>query len=282
MLGQVEKKLKGFQHRMSFVVEEYRARRLSADYLFGTTDRQYKRIYHYHIKKTGGTSLNYMFCSLAYPSLSGDMQSSMAQSLYEMTCQKNRSIIGSKVFVSWNKKMIAEGKYFYAWSHFPAYQLHPPADTFTITCVRDPVKRVLSRYNELMYYREHNIQHPGMIPAEKWLGNNLSDFLDKVPRQELLSQLFMFSQDFSLEEAFERICNCSYFFPTEQFSRGVAEMSTLLGVDLQPIHVRKAQKKYPVTEAEFNRLQELLEPELILYDRLAAHYQKRGILKNIA
>ena len=144
------------------VVGDYKSWRAARNYLIGDT---HKRVYHYHIPKTGGTSLNYIFLALA-----GEQSSITYKRLLDSPSQ--RVIVDDKVYVGWNRWLIRRGNYFYAWSHRPKHKLTLPEHTFTVTCLRDPESRVLSHYSELLSYRQHNVHHPYMRQAGHWLGNS--------------------------------------------------------------------------------------------------------------
>ena len=99
----------------------------------------YKRIYFVHIRKTGGTSFNHMFLSL-----SGED----SKSLYSQLCRtrENRILSNGLIYVGWNTRHINKGNYFYGFSHTPLHKLDLPNETFTVSCFRDPVRRVVSHY----------------------------------------------------------------------------------------------------------------------------------------
>lgn len=234
----------------------------------------YKRIYHYHIRKTGGTSLNRMFLAL-----SGKPAEVQHTRLHKARKKRldgrryppnHRIVVAGKVFVGFNKPLFEQGHYFYGFSHIPAHQLKLPERTFTITCLRDPVSRILSHYNMLVYYRNDNMPNPALEEEGPWLGNSFGEFLSRIPRDHLHRQLYMFSSSYSVDEAFDNIVSCSHFFFTEDFSQGVKALSEKLGVSLQPVHARKAQHQATITPQDLERLRELLEPEIQLYERLRA------------
>lgn len=220
----------------------------------------YERIYHYHIRKTGGTSLNYMFLSLG-----GEPPEEVYRRLNADTTRP--VVSGGKAFCR-HETLIEQGQYFYAFSHTPAHRLRLPAGTFTLTCLRDPVERVLSYYRMLLYYQVNNIPHPCMKTESVYLGESFSDFLTRVPPSVLLNQLYMFSEQLDVEEAFGRITHCSHWMLLEDFDAGVRRLSEKLGIDLQPMHVRKSQCEVAVDERDRQRLTHLLEPEFRLLDRL--------------
>lgn len=254
--------------------EAWRCRALVKNYDFGAA--HYQRIYHYHIRKTGGTSLNQMF--LALSGRPGEvLYAQLGDRVYEETLQEQSIgsperalIVDDKVFVGWNKHLIERGHYFYAFSHLPAHSLKLPERTFTVTCLREPCARLVSLYNMLTYYDHNKFPHPGMVEQSRWLGQSFADFLARVPRRELLGQLYMFSPRLSINEAFDNILKCSHFFFSEDFSTGVNALSEKLGLSLQSIHVRKARHQAAITAQDMERLCSLLEPEILLYERLRA------------
>lgn len=274
VLGEIKYSL---SHPREFV-EALQCRTAVKNYCLG--DEGYKRIYHYHIRKTGGTSLNQMFLALSgqrgevlYETL-GDRvyEEKPVESLNNRPRSPNRPVVvNDKVFVGWNKRLIEQGYYFYAFSHLPAHELKLPDRTFTVTCLREPVSRMVSLYNMLTYYHDNKFPHPGMVEQSRWLGNSFSDFLLRVPRRELFGQLHMFSKTLSLDEALENIIKCSHYFFAEDFLMGVQQLSEKLNLPLQPIHVRKTSQRAPITPAEMERLRSIVEPEVKLYERLRAY-----------
>ena len=93
--------------------------------------------------------LNHIFLSLG---------KKPADYLYEKLSRStgHRIISGGKVFIGWDQNNIENGKYFYAFSHIPHHKLKLPDNTFTITCVREPVDRLLSHYKMLLHFKKNN------------------------------------------------------------------------------------------------------------------------------
>jgi hypothetical protein len=195
-----------------------------------------------------------------------------SKEIYGQVCKNHRTISTDKVFVGWNKQYIEQGNYYYAFSHIPKHKLHLPEKTFTITCIRDPIKRILSQYKMILYQTVHNIPHPGLKLKGKWLGNSFSDFLQKIPKEYLLNQLFMFSKNFDVNEAFDNIVGCSHFFFTEQFSSGISQLSKKLGIELKPLHTRKAGIDVDFNRGDIDRLRYMLKEEYVLFDKLKRVY----------
>ena len=223
--------------------------------LAGSYDLQgYRRVYLIHIRKTGGTSLNNMFLSL-----SGEDPKLLYSRLAEAPGHQLQS--NGLIYVGWNVRLINKGNYFYAFSHTPLHQLDLPQGTFTVSCFRDPVKRVLSHYNMLMDFRVNNINHPCMATEGKWLGEDLDDFLQRIPKQHLLNQLYMFSSDFDVNEAVSKVRQLSHYFFSEEFDTGVDDLNRKTGLALKSIHIRKANYQSQVSEQALLKLKEMLEDE---------------------
>lgn len=220
---------------------------------------KYSRVYLIHIRKTAGTSLNQMFLSLA----GGDPRGS-----YKMLAEdKNHRIdLNGLIFVGWNRFYIDSGQYFYAFSHIPVYNLSLPERTYTVTCFRDPVERVISHYKMLRCYEKNRIDHPCMKVEGKWLGEGFEDFLDNIPKEHLLNQLYMFDAGFNIDAAIERVSKVSNVIFIDEFDSGVGRINRDLGLELKPIHARKIQQQFDIPSSAINRLKRMVELESAFLD----------------
>ena len=184
------------------------------------------------------------------------------------------AVSNDKIYTGWNKDLIEQGHYYYAFSHIPTHMLQLPSKTFTITCFRDPIKRFISNYNEKMSYKINNIKHPSIKTRSNWFGNSFFEYMLNVPREFLLGQLYMFSKTYEINEAFDRIQNCSHYFFTEQFSAGLKQLSSKIGISLEAIHARKSSNNgFEISDKEKYILRDLLNPEYILLDKLKQSYE---------
>lgn len=222
---------------------------------------EYRRIYFYHVRKTGGTSLNHMFLSLG-----GEKGNTVYERLNRSLTR--RVVSGNKVFVGARRSLIEEGNYFYAYSHLPSHKVQLPKNTFTVTVLRDPVKRVVSHYRMLLTYKERNIYHPCMEVEGEWIEDGFEGFISRIPQQHLFRQIYMFSETLDVDEAFENIMSCSHYFFTSSFVRGVQVLSRKVGFDLEPVHIRTSSAAPAIEPPLLSRLRTRLEPEYQLYGRL--------------
>ncbi len=221
----------------------------------------YSRIYQIHIRKTGGTSLTHMIWAAE------------KEDTREITRKINRKWdrrikVNDKVFAGWNLRVINRGHYYYAFSHAPLHKLDLPDNTFTFTCLRDPVKRVISHYKMLKNFEINNINHPCMKVEGHWLGNSPVDFLERIPKEHLLNQLYMFSKNFDIEEAFDNICNCSHVLLTRKLPEHSRNLGRKLNLELKPRHVRKGSFDIQFDDKFIDRLTDMLEKEYRLIEKL--------------
>lgn len=249
-------------YRLVGEMQEKRYQDITSEYNF----HEYKRIYLVHIRKTGGTSLNNIFLSL-----SGGDPSSLYNQL--SNTPDHRLIYNQKVYVGWNVRYINRGNYFYAFSHTPLYKLKLPEKTFTITCFRDPISRVLSHYNMLMDYSINKIKHPCMKIEGKWLGNSFDDFLKHIPKEHLCNQLYMFSDRYNVDEAIERVKTLSQFIFTERFNTGIDEINKKLKLNIKPLHIRKRSYSAKISENCIVNLREKLDNEYVFLNRIKDNYR---------
>lgn len=258
-------KLRQVVQKVTYIIkgklEERRYQKITSGYDI----RGYKRIYLVHIRKTGGTSLNNMFLSL-----SGDDSASLYSQL--ANTPGNRLLINGRVYVGWNVRYINRGNYFYGFSHTPLHKLDLPKGTFSITCFRDPLKRIVSLYNMLMAFYVNNINHPCMVTQGKWLGKNFDNFLQRIPQEHLLNQLYMFSKHYDVNEAIAQVEKLSHYFFTDNFSDGIDELNKKTGLSLDPIHIRKSSYSTQISESSISKLREMLDKEYSFLDRI----QKAG------
>lgn len=226
----------------------------------------YKRIYHIHNRKSGGTSINHMFLSLFDDNTRG--------SYSKLNTPPFRIIVKDRVFTGWDPALINEGRYFYAFSHVPFHKLDLPENTFTFTCFRDPVKRIVSLYRMLYNYKDRDKKPPGQEEQQKWMGNDFGDFIVNISEEERQAQLYMFSENFDVEEAYQNVLKCSHFFFTENFNDGIKELNQKLNLNLEPVHTHKFNIDVEIKDEHIKKLRSMLKDEYALLEKLRNHKEK--------
>jgi hypothetical protein len=222
-----------------------------------------RRIYHHHVRKTGGTSLNRAFLTLG-----GEDPATVHR---RMRGALHVAESGGLRFVAHDRVLLREGEYFYGWDHAPAWSIELPSETFTITVLRDPVARLLSLYRYLADagsdrgepFRAGRLER---MSASRGLGQ----FLDQVDKSDALNQLHMFSPTYSVTEAADRIRKCSAWFMTEHYDAGISALGSVLGLALPMRWDRRSTSPDVIAVRERDRMLELLEPEYNLLRALHA------------
>lgn len=215
----------------------------------------YRRIYHYHVRKSGGTSFNRAVIDalndgrrMTYENLGRSLD-------HRLLRWNGRTVVG------WHPELIRGGRYAYAFSHHPAHRLQLPPRTFTVTILRDPIARVVSHYRMLLDFRRSDSNHPARWKEVSWLGNGFSNFLNLIPREDLLSQLWMFSSRFEPQEALRRLEHTDAVLRTEELSKGIQHIGEYLNLSIRPQHARRSSIPFLPSESELAHLRGLLEPE---------------------
>jgi hypothetical protein len=227
----------------------------------------HRRIYFYHLRKTGGTSLVRSFLALG-----GEDPETVH---WRMKRPPHATTSGGFVFVGADRRLIERGDYYFGWSHAAAWWLAVPPDTFRITVLRDPLQRMVSLYRYLADPRADAGQpFPAPSVQRAWAADGFSTFLDRLPRRDLLVQLGSFSESFDVEEAAGRIAACEAVIMTPDLDRATARLGSQLGVELEARRERSSVSRLELTEADLSRLREVLEPEYRLMTRLV----ERGVI----
>jgi len=78
----------------------------------------------------------------------------------------------------------------------------------------------------------------------------------------------MFSKDFDIDEAYENIIKCSYFFFIENLNDEVKILNQKINLKLKPLHINKTSIDVKITEKDRLKLKSMLEKEYILFEKL--------------
>ena len=224
----------------------------------------FERIYHVHLRKCAGTSLNSAFWNLAGLNL-------------KSVGSKTEITIGGFVFVRNHKKLIEAGNYFFGNSHLPFWELNLPDKTFVFTMMRDPLSRLLSLHR---YYRWIKKAHPASaIEKEPYyfsLVHNIGDipespleFASCLKRKTLEPQLYAFSKSFEADEALQNLSKVNAVYFQDSFEEAVRDLNSRSGYNLHVVHERNfssPDEKISFTLEELQNIKELLTEEYQLYE----------------
>lgn len=228
----------------------------------------FARVYFHHIRRTGGTSLNQSFFALYRPHpelVSGALRRSNSKMV----------VTAGTRFVGANRDALQEGDYFYGFSHIPSYDLVLPADTFTITLLRDPLERVVSHYRMVVDYSARSLDRPWLRLERQWLGRSIADFVNNMPRSRFLAQLHMFSASSSVDEAVQAIAKCDFILFNDDYSSGLSGLNQRLGLNLKLHHSHTAKREIDLEQTDVERIRRMLATEYALLDRVRDIYHRR-------
>jgi hypothetical protein len=220
------------------------------------------RVYYFHVRKTGGTSLAHAFLSLG--------AEDPARVERRMRLPPFCTASGDYRFVYQDRPLLRRGHYFFAYGHGPAETVQLPEHTFTVTILRDPIERIVSLYRYLIDPGADEGQAFHSLAYErKWAEAGFMTFLDRVSPEQLQHQLRMFSVAGDVDEAADRILACDCLLFTESLDDGLAHLGSLLDLPLAPRRVRSSTTNFVPTASERARVAELLAPEYQLLARVA-------------
>ena len=97
---------------------------------------------------------------------------------------------------------------------------------------------------------------------------SFEDFLNKVEKKDLCSQLYMFSKNYDNQEAADNVLKCDYYFFTEDLASGLINLEKRFKKPL-PIHYKKNfgyTEDIPILQLE--RVKEMLIEEYKMVDFL--------------
>lgn len=222
-----------------------------------------RRVYHYHVRKTGGTAVN-----VALLSTSGVEGQKVYQGLNR--ARHHALTINGRRFVGWNRKLIQLGDYDFAFSHAATHKINLPPKTFRFTVLREPIARIVSHYKMLVGMKETIPDHETLKIEGKYLCGGLVGFLDNPPKEKLLHQLYMFSKKYDPMEAAKTARGLDMVLRTESLSGDVDKLGEKLGLDLTLQRLRESLTDYFPTKKELVYLNQVMGPEIDMYNRVMA------------
>ena len=73
---------------------------------------------------------------------------------------------------------------------------------------------------------------PWFFRERHWMGDSFSDFIERLPREMVQQQLYMFSRSFDIDEAIASVASCSHVMVMEEFAKGLEQLNIKLGLRL--------------------------------------------------
>lgn len=229
----------------------------------------YKRVYHFHIRKSAGTSVNAAFWALGGLSLKKLKREPLA-------------IGNNLIFVRNSKDLIEAGNFHYANSHLPFWTLDIPKDTFTFCIFRDPYERLISLFRYLKWVEEMPDEAIKTDPyflslkiESQHVRNGFSDYIDNLSKKHLMNQLYMFSRDCDVQTAVRNVEKLSAVFFQHNFNNSIHDLSQTLNLDLSIKRERGNSRKVPIniSEAEKEKAMQYLQPEFEFYNIIKNRYE---------
>ena len=260
-------KYQAYKHKYSPLFED-----LTANIIFKLSPirfgpEKHRRILFFHSRKTGGTSLNHMFTS--YFS-NGDYIANN----FNNYSRRYRVIHKGFIVQASDILLLEQGIYHYGCTHTPSWKIKVPNDTFTISIFRDPITRIISHYNDIKGRVERGDKEEWLQQEGQFLGTSLTEFVDNLPPEKLLSQLYNFSKDFDIGEAVKKIKALSLTLTLEDISKGVQTINNRLGVNLRLVKKNKSKSiKIPDAD-EIYYLSNKVQKEIDLFKQLDITFSK--------
>lgn len=228
-----------------------------------------KRVYFFHIRKTGGQSIYHAILEQLCRGIDPAKAERWLTRAGVLACM-------DKLIVGWGVEQINRQDWHFGFSHVAMHELLPmPSDTFTFACFREPSERVISHYRMLKMFRETKTRHDVLQTECKWVRKTFAAFLDAVPPHHLMTQLRTFSAGYDPQEALDNVAKLDYFFHLEDFSVGLAELGKRIGPILtgQPMVLREkrvmqSHAEFDGTQVDRDRLRKMLEPEYEFWEGL--------------
>ncbi|MEP5253968.1 MAG: sulfotransferase family 2 domain-containing protein [Winogradskyella arenosi] len=230
----------------------------------------FDRVYHYHIRKSGGTSMNSAFWDLGGYNLE--------------SVRREPILIGKRCYVRYQMNAINQGYYFYASSHFPQWELSLNTRTFTFTVLREPYERLVSLYKYYKWVEQVEDDNAGfrMDPSFYVLKNQtellhktFSEFIDVLSDKYLYGNLYMFSESLDVESGLKCLSQVNRVYFQDQLIEAVQDLQVVL--NLPNLKLAKPQRSfkntnYKIYPDEKEKAMRLLEPEYEFYKKAKAIY----------
>ncbi len=212
-------------------------------------------IYHLHIRKTGGTTINHCLLAALSGRPSEPIYCALAQAVH------NRVMLDDVSFAGWRLETINAGGWDFAFGHMSLDRLVLPSDARVITCFRDPVQRLASHYRMLRQMITEESDHVIMAKEAPWATGTFRDFVDRVPDRHRLTQLYMFSMALDPAEAADRLRRVDHVLVTERLAEGLERLAGATGLPIDAGAHLRASAPLIISAGDLDHARDALQPE---------------------
>ena len=218
------------------------------------------RVYHIHVRKSGGSSVNEAFWKLANYNLNKAKRE-------PLLIGNNRSI------VRYSDKLINEGNFFYASSHFPIWELDLLPNTFTFTILREPYERLVSLYRYYKWVEQTDEvdgfkidpSFPVLKSQTHLLNKNFSEFIDNLSQKYLYGNLYMFDKDLNVDSAILELEKVDCVLFQDNLSSGIQILQSKLNLESLCLPEKPSRRfdhvYFTITKEEEEKAKSLLAVE---------------------
>lgn len=184
-----------------------------------------KKVYLYHIPKTGGRSLRISFLAYFLEPVGLDpiaVHAALWSGTGKFFNLGNGVILGGP-----NNNFIFDS------SHIIQSLKNIKEGTFTVSIFRDPTTRTLSYYRMLDRWQYMDKYNAWLDNERYLLENGFKGFIKFAPDKIMLAQTRMFSKSYNVDEAFENIKKLSHIMILENYEEDLKILSEKLSMNLK-------------------------------------------------
>lgn len=191
-----------------------------------------KNTYLYHMIKTGGRSMISSYCHYLMPNYQQCDHNKGYCQLYRELCGEMKVLDDEckllRKIQRWKYKL--KGNYIFGFSHEPHHKTRI-SNGYTITCLRDPLNRLISHYKMLLY-QTSNIHSREESDNSKYVKNGPIKFINTFPIEYSNHQLRFWSRNGNIYEAFQNITKCTQIILTHKIQEGLDKFKKKTDIQL--------------------------------------------------
>ncbi len=234
-------------------------------------EKIYKSVYFFHVRKAGGTSINYAFLKLFFGKEYKKFYRKIGLSKLNRIVNPEK-----KVIIGWNRFLINFSNFSYAWSHHAYENLMLNSSIFKFVILRDPVERIISYYKEFL----QNKNHPAFKKIKNIKVNNIIDFISLLPDSIICNQMYLFSKKFNLLDAKKNLNKLNLILFQKDFKvSGYRKLEKILNIKkLKFKHERKSKIVVNITKKEKDLIKKKVQKDYLLYNYALKYSKKKNKL----